>query len=245
MPAPIRFDFDANDGAHLGVFLSLAEQVAAIPAPVGIWERPGAGNTTPAGGKISAWTAGNGRQWRQDTAARQPVIAAGIAALDMTAAGAAVASMALDGPAIGVIGDFSFAILADLTGTGAETTDLHFLAGQDQGSLFRISYRYTAGNNYMRFEGPGRSLDVDLPAVPGPIALIVSVSGGLAATFSVGNVSASGAMSSAPDLQGFEIGNRKTASGAPDWPGRIHRAMMWHHALTAEERTLVLAALQA
>lgn len=246
MSAPLRFDFVAADGAHLGQFLSLDDQIAAIPSPIGIWDRPTPANTTLDGGRVSTWTAGNGRQWLQANAARRPSLATGVAAMDMVIGNAPGASMELQDGGLGVLSEFSFAILADLTVAGAETTDLHYLAGQDLGSVCRVSYRYTSNNNYIRFETPGRVLGADVPASPGLMPIIITITGGVTARLQVGTISATGAMTAAPVLTGFEIGNRRSSGGSPpDWPGQVHKSAMWTHALDDAERALVLEWLTA
>lgn len=233
----LQFDFVAPADKTFGVIAPIDELIDAIPSAIDVWNAA-PDRVTLAAGKVSAWTGRkNSRVLSQATVARQPVLE-GNRIRFSSDAGAAAASLSLDGAAIGVRTALTIAVHVSIL-PAALDTDLHYIYGHNT-PISRLAYRFTNGTRYLRMQVGSQNLDAALPADwSGTVGAVLVLSGSSLSLHLSTGVSSTITLTSGFELASFTVGNAQL-NVAGDLPGSIGNLGIWGKTATEAERNLML-----
>lgn len=239
----LQFDFAAQAGKHFGIIRPLDDLVLDLPNAVDVWSPVNtASSLALVDGRVSEWRGRkNNRILGQAIAARRPVPEAGLLRLSSPTM-LPMAQLELAGAAIGQRAALSIAVHARIH-PEMINTDNQYLWGSNA-PVFRLAYRYTSGNRYLRVQaggtGASNNLDVALPADwSGVIGALVTVENGrVTLTLSNGNTG-SIPLPSPAELGAFVVGH--AASGnAGSLQGFVGNFGIWTQAFPDADRARLI-----
>lgn len=233
----LMFDFTAQEGRHLGPVTPIDDLVAAIPDAIDVWT-PAATFLTQAAGRVTTWSGRrNGRTLVQATTPRQPTLE-GRRLRMMSETFLSTASLDLAGTAIGVRTSLTIAISATVHPSALDT-DLHYISGA-AAPVNRLSYRYTNGIRYLRYQVGSQNLDVPLPSgFTGAIGCVLVLSGATLTLYLSTGGTAAITLTGPFELATFTVGQAQ-ANQVGDLPGWIGNVGIWTRAVSVAERELLL-----
>lgn len=233
----LMFDFIAQEGRHLGPVTPIDDLVAAIPDAIDVWT-PTAAFLTQAAGRVTTWVGRrNSRTLAQATTLRQPTLE-GRRLRMMSETFLPTASLDLTGTAIGVRTALTIAISATIHPSALDT-DLHYIFGA-AAPVNRLSYRYTNGTRYLRYQVGNQNLDVPLPTgFAGAVGCVLVLLGTTLTLYLSTGGTAAITLTGPFELASFTVGQAQ-ANQSGDLPGWVGHLGLWTRAITADERALLL-----
>lgn len=236
--------YDFTPSRSLGVIQPVLDGVLAMANSVDVWT-PDAADMNFAAGKISAWRGRKAaRVLGQANAARQPVLESGLVRMSSSAQ-AAVAQLDLEGTQLGALGAFTIAVHARIHPEQLGVDNHYFWGTGVAGSMFRLAYRFTSGNRYIRLttRDTATNIDVALPADwNGVVGVVVTYSAGVLTMYLTTGLSGSRSITtpSTIDIQTLSVGNA-VINGVGSLRGFIGPFGVWTRAATQQERELLLS----
>lgn len=148
------------------------------------------------------------------------------------------ASLDLTGTTIGVRTALTIAISATVHPSALDS-DLLYIFGA-AAPVNRLSYRYTNGIRYLRYQVGSQNLDVPLPlGFAGAVGCVLVLLGATLTLYLSKGGTAAITLTAPLKLATFTVGQAQ-ANQSGDLPGWVEHLGLWTRAVTADERELLL-----